>query len=73
MNKEYFQVNVEKATPACGCDCPNLQINVDDVFFDTCSLENKQNRQIRSRTIRCVNDSYCRRLYEVMKENKSKE
>lgn len=72
MNKQYFQVNVKKATPACGCDCPNLQIDIDDEILNTYPFENKQSL-IKSRIIRCVNDTYCQRLYEGLKESESKE
>lgn len=56
MTKQYFQVNVEMATPACDANCPNLQIDVDG------ALE-------QERVIRCVNDTWCQQLYAGMEKN----
>lgn len=72
MSKQYFQVNVEQATPACDCNCPNLKIDVDDQILEAYLFDNKQTL-IDARRIHCVNDTYCRMLYEKMKESGNKE
>lgn len=53
MSDQYFQVNVELATPTCSADCPNLEIDVEDLGF---------------RKIHCVNDTYCQRLYRAIEK-----
>lgn len=65
MNKQYFQVNVEMATPACGVNCPNLQIDVDDVHY----REVGGDLHYKERNIRCVNDTWCQQLYAGMDKN----
>jgi hypothetical protein len=56
MSEQYFQVNVELATPACSADCLNLQIDIEDLGF---------------RKIHCVNDTYCQRLYRAIEKKES--
>jgi len=62
MNEQYFQVNVERATPACDANCPNLQIDVDDVNY------REDGPLIQKRVIRCVNDTWCQQLYIGMEK-----
>jgi len=62
MNEQYFQVNVERATPACDANCPNLQIDVDDV---NCR---EDGALIQKRVIRCVNNTWCQQLYVGMEK-----
>ena len=66
MNPLKFQVDVEKATPACSADCPNLQIDVKDLNYVTDSRDGFS----KMRKIRCVNDSYCQNLYRAFKEER---
>lgn len=65
MNKQYFQVNVEMATPACDANCPNLQIDVDDVHYKEVGGDDYH----KERIIRCVNDTRCQQLYVGMEKN----
>ena len=66
MNEQCFQVNVEKATPACSEKCPNLQIDIDDLQYATNSLDDFY----KLRKIHCVNDSYCQNLYRAFEESR---
>lgn len=66
MDKQYFQVNVQMATPACNENCPNLQIDVDDRKYDV----DKVDDLYRLRQIRCVNDTWCQNLYRAFAEEK---
>lgn len=67
MDKQYFQVNVELATPACSADCPNLEIDIEDLGFAV----DRASDLCKMRKIYCVNDTYCQRLYRAMeKESK---
>lgn len=66
MNKQCFQVNVEMATPECDANCPNLQINVDDVKYKEIGGDNFR----KERIIRCVNDTWCQQLYNTFEENR---
>lgn len=66
MDKQYFQVNVEMATPACKENCPNLQIDIDDRKYDVDNIDDLY----RLRQIRCVNDTWCQNLYRAFAEEK---
>lgn len=69
MDPLKFQVDVEKATPACSADCPNLNINID--IKTTCFMEDGRECVHKSKRIRCVNDEYCRRLYAAFDEERN--
>lgn len=66
MNNQYFQVNVTMATPACSENCPNLQIDIEDLKYSTNSADDFY----KLRKIRCVNDSYCQNLYRAFEERR---
>lgn len=66
MDKQYFQVNVQMATPACNEQCPNLQIDIDDLKYTADNIGDLY----RLRQIRCVNDSYCQNLYKAFEEKR---
>ena len=66
MDSLKFQVDVEKATPACSVDCPNLEIEIKT----TCFMANTREELNRFRRIHCVNDEYCRRLYAAFDEER---
>lgn len=65
MNEKYFRVDVERATPACDANCPNLQIDIEDIDYGAdnvgglCTL----------RKIRCINDTWCQCLQAVIEKN----
>lgn len=63
MNKQYFQVNVEMATPACDANCPNLQIDIENLDYDVDNVNDLCNL----RRARCVNAEYCKRIYKVLR------
>jgi len=65
MNEQYFQINVERATPACDANCPNLQIDVEDLEYAVDNVEDL----CKLRKIRCINDTWCQRLQAAIKEN----
>jgi len=67
MNPLKFQVDVEKATPACSADCPNLNIEIEVMCYMADSLEELR----RFRKFRCKNDEYCRRLYAAFDDERS--
>jgi len=70
MNPLKFQVDVEKATPACSADCQNLKIDI----VELCGVTDYHEGLRMLRRFRCVNDDYCRRLYAAFdKERSSKE
>ncbi len=64
MSEQYFQVNVELATPACSIDCPNLQIDIEDLGFSV----DRASDLCKLRKIHCVNDTYCQRLYRAIEK-----
>lgn len=66
MNNQYFQVNVTMATPACSENCPNLQIDIEDLKYGADNIDDLY----RLRQIRCVNDVYCQNLYRAFEERK---
>ncbi len=66
MDKQYFQVNVQMATPACNENCPNLQIDIDDLNY----VADNRDAFCKMRQIRCVNDTYCQNLYRAFAEEK---
>ena len=66
-----FQVDVEKATPACSADCPNLNIEIK--IKKSCYTVNGHEKFRMLRRIHCTNDEYCRRLYAVFDEKRSEE
>ena len=66
MSKQYFQVNVTMATPACNEKCPNLQIDVDYLQY----AKKNPDDFYKLRKIRCVNDCYCQNLYRAFEEKK---
>lgn len=68
MDQMKFQVDVEKATPACSADCPNLKIDI----VEMCGVTDCYEGLRMLRRIRCVNDDYCRRLYAAFEEERSK-
>ena len=63
MNEQYFQVNVERATPACDANCPNLQIDIEDFDYTVDSIDDLP----KLRKIRCVNAEYCKHIYKVLR------
>ena len=67
MNPLKFQVDVEKATPACSADCPNLNIKIEETRYMVDSRE----EFCRLRRIHCANDEHCRRLYAAFDEERS--
>jgi len=69
MNSLKFQVDVEKATPACSADCPNLNIEIETTRY----MANSHEVYCRARRIRCTNDEYCRRLYAAFDEERSED
>lgn len=69
MDKQYFQVNVTMATPACSESCPNLQINIEDLKYPVYNVDDLH----RLRQIRCVNDTYCQNLYRAFEEKSDRD
>ena len=65
MNEQYFQVNVERATPVCDANCPNLQIDIEDLDYTVDSMDDLH----KLRKIRCINDTWCQRLQAALKKN----
>lgn len=66
MDKQYFQVNVKMATPACKESCPNLQIDIEDLKYASDNIADLY----RLRQIRCVNAEYCQNLYRAFEEKR---
>jgi hypothetical protein len=66
MIKQYFQVNVEMATPACCAECPNLQIDIDTLDYAVDNVDDFN----KLRRIRCVNSDYCVPIYKILKKYK---
>ncbi len=66
MDQMKFQVDVEKATPACSADCPNLRIDI----MELCGVTDCYEGLRMLRRIRCANDDYCRRLYAAFEKGK---
>lgn len=66
MNKQYFQVNVTMATPACSEKCPNLQIDIEDLKYTADNIDDLY----RLRQIRCVNAEYCQNLYRAFEDKR---
>lgn len=64
MNQFKFQVDVDRATPACSADCPNLKIDI----MEVCGVTDYYEGLRMLRRFRCVNDDYCRRLYRAFEE-----
>ena len=64
MDQMKFLVDVEKATPACSADCPNLKIDI----VELCGATDYYEGLRMFRRFRCVNDDYCRRLYRAFEE-----
>lgn len=59
--KLLFEVHVERATPACSENCPNLQIDCDHtehLGYDT---------KFNVNTFKCVNNEYCINLWRTMR------
>ena len=67
MDQFKFQVNVDKATPACSADCPNMKIDIEEL----CGVTDYYEGLRMLRRFRCVNDDYCRRLYAAFDEERS--
>lgn len=63
MNEQYFQVNVERATPACDANCPNLQIDIEDLDYTVDNVDDLP----KLRKIRCINDTWCQRLHNTLR------
>ena len=68
MNEQYFQVKVERATPACDANCPNLQIDIQDIDYDADNIDDL----CTLRKIRCVNDTWCQRLSVAIEKEHGK-
>ena len=66
-----FVVAVERATPACGSSCPNLEIIAERETLRGMSAEGPSEYTITN--FRCVNDSYCKHLWETMEERTKSE
>lgn len=64
--KLLFDVHVERATPACSENCPNLTI----VDYHE-KLWSDMKEHVIS-TYRCANDTYCHRLWKSMKKMEEK-
>lgn len=60
--KLLFDVHVERATPACNENCPNLQIvaNHEEGWSNG-------NKVLIVNTYKCVNDEYCAKLWRTMR------
>lgn len=69
MDQTKFLVDVDKATPACSADCPNLQIDI----VELCGVTDCYEGLRMLRRFRCVNDDYCRRLYRSFEKERSEE
>ena len=61
-------MNVERATPACDADCPNLQIDVEDIYYPVDNVDDL----CKLRKFRCVNDTWCQRLSVVIEKEHGK-
>ena len=61
-----FVVSVERATPACGSNCPNLEIIADGQAFRGEDLEGTIEHTNWNR--KCINECYCKHLWDTMKE-----
>lgn len=59
--KLRFEVNVERATPACSENCPNLQISCDHSEYWSYGTKFSIN------TFKCVNNEYCTNLWRNMR------
>lgn len=65
--KLLFDVHVERATPACSENCPNLHI----VDYHEKLWSDMEEHVIS--TYRCTNDTYCQRFWKFMKEIEEKD
>lgn len=59
--KLLFDIHVERATPACGENCPNLQIVADHEEAWT------SGRKIVISKYECTNAEYCANLWRAMR------
>lgn len=67
MDQFKFQVDVDRATPACSADCPNLKIDI----MEVCGVTDYYEGLRMLRRFRCINDDYCRRLYAALEKERS--
>lgn len=59
--KLLFDVHVERATPACSENCPNLQINCDHAEYWS------HGTKLNINTFKCTNNEYCTNLWRTMR------
>lgn len=61
-----FVVAVERATPACGSSCPNLEIIAERETRLDVGLGGPS--EYTTTNFKCLNNSFCKNLLDTMKE-----